>query len=160
MKIQSFMLICRRRLILDDRIRMQMTQNPPEIFVNFLLYGDVKGKGFDSPETQITKELGLEPSEASCEDGVLIWEFKLPKEKTWELPELLSDMLEKFDAKKVRRCLEKYVIEAEVKAAVYITDSYPCLFFPPSLMKKIADLGAGFDLDCYRTAYPENKDVI
>ena len=99
-----------------------MTQKPPRIFTRFVIYGDTKpadGQPVGWPETtpyDITDSLGVDPTKESHEGHILIWEYALPEQSSWELPELLSDMMKKFDPEKVIQILAEYKLQAEVAA--------------------------------------------
>jgi hypothetical protein len=132
-----------------------MTQKPPRIITRFVIYGDTKPI-VDAGEIEplpydITDSLGVEPTAVSHDDHILSWEYTLPEQNSWELPELLSDMMKKFDPEKVIRVLAEHKLEAEVAATVYITDSNPVMFFPPYLLSKLSDFGAGLDVDIIKT---------
>lgn len=132
---------------------MAQAQTLPKIFLGLLIYGDtLKIEGTKPTPADITRLLGVEPTTATHEDDVFIWEHMLAEESAWELPELIYSMLEKFDPEKVKQFTDKYGLEAGIKVAVYVNAGdnptmYPDTYFSPSLVEKMSSFGASLDID-------------
>jgi hypothetical protein len=139
-------------------------QKPPEIHARLEITGNVPGDTtWDMPlVAQVTQLLGVQPTEASYEQGLLLWEYALPKEQHWELPESVAKLVALFDADRVKRVIALGDnIYVQVSVACYMTDSYPAMNFSAELLQSIVSLGAHLDLDLYRTKGAEhNRDLL
>lgn len=128
----------------------------PQLIARFLIYGDThrdtyKDQTPPTPEL-ITKKLGIEPTTASHIDGVLIWEYCLPEQESWDTHLALYRVLEIFDATKIAQLRFEYPLEVQVSVVAYVTDGLPALDFPSFVISKIADLKADLDIDIIKTA--------
>ena len=139
-------------------------QEPPTIYARLEITGNISPKlGWDMPlVAQITQLLGLQPTEASYENELLLWEYALPKEHHWELPETVAKLVGVFDAARVKRVLAiDGDVFVQISIACYMTDSYPAMNFSPELLQSIAEMGAHLDIDLYRTKGAEhNRDLL
>lgn len=142
-----------------------MTQQPPQIHARLTIMGDVS-RAIDTTadlpfEYYFTLEVGVKPTKASCDQGILTWEYAIPKEEHWELPETLQELLVPFKPSRIKPLLDKFELYAEAALACYITDSFPSLNFSPKLLEKLTQMGAHLDLDFYQKADAEhNRDLL
>lgn len=136
-------------------------QQPPELHAKLIITGNVP-IGTDVPfEHHVTQQLGVTPTEAECENGLLIWEYAIPKESHWELPETLGKLLQPFDPKRLKLLLNQHGLYAEAQIACYVTDSHPAINFSTELLGRLVELGVHLDLDLYRTASARNnRDIL
>jgi len=104
----------------------------------------------------ITHILGIQPTHTSPGCGFasdcVHWEYSI-EEKTWDPTELLYDFLKPFKPEKIKQLpwLNSLELEIQVKATV-TKNNFPSLYFANHLLERIAELGAGLDIDIVQTA--------
>ena len=122
-------------------------QEPPLIYVFFRIFGT---RETPSPET-ITQQLGVDPTNSQHEKDVLIWEYALPEQRTFDVDKLLFG-LKVLDSEKVKAILDANNLLSEVSVVAYVTNRYPALNFTAPLLERITNLRATLDIDIIRTA--------
>jgi len=128
-----------------DENKMKSSYSPPHIKACVLIYGDHRDHP-DKPPIDVSEFLGLEPTQSGSEKDYLFWQYSI-EENTWEAPELLDEIISKFDPAKVKELYDKYKLHTEVSIKATVTNSYPVLVFGPGLLADINAMGAFLDID-------------
>lgn len=118
----------------------------------------LRGEGF-APES-VTREVGISPTKTwrvgdllektaatRKDDG---WVFALPYRHTYDMEGLLEELLNAIDPYKNRiiEVANRFALHREVSFGVYIIgQETPACWFAADTLRRLAELGAGLDID-------------